>query len=246
MATAIIEGNVPAIYRKIQLIQTEVGAIEKRGKGPSAKGSFAYIKAEDILDKIHALLVEHEVIVIPTITSIKHQVIEISNRMNIYSVVEAAYRYIAVEDGSEVTVTVIGEGSDIGSDTATRKAATQAMKISHLHAFTIPNTDMVAFDDREGYTPEDNASAAKAAPQAVQRATSGTTRPAQGTNGDNTQITKLRDEIKAKVEEIKAATEVEPQYGRIGNRLFPTDKSWPQKVPALKKVLAAIEAGEIQ
>jgi hypothetical protein len=64
--------KVPAIYGKIAAIQKEVGAIPKNGVGPSQKGGFSYIKAEDILDKIHSLLVEHNVIVVPKIRHTKH------------------------------------------------------------------------------------------------------------------------------------------------------------------------------
>lgn len=149
---------VPAIFGKIATIQKEVGAIPRNGVGPSTKGSFAYIKAEDILDKIHALLVQENVITIPSIKHSKHEVNIVNNRQYINATIEATYTYVAVEDGSSITVTAIGEGSDIGSDTATRKAATQALKISHLHTFTIPNSE---FDD-EGYEPADRQIAAPA------------------------------------------------------------------------------------
>lgn len=143
--------TVPAIYAKIARIQAEVGAIPRNGKGPSAKGGFAYVRAEDILDKVHALLVQENVIVIPSIEYTKHDVEYVNNRAMINATIKATYTYVAVEDGSAITVVSVGEGSDIGSDTATRKAATQALKISHLHTFTIPNSE---FDD-EGYEPAD-------------------------------------------------------------------------------------------
>jgi len=142
---------VPAIFGKIATIQREVGAIPRNGTGPAAKGGFSYIKAEDILDKIHALLVQENVITIPSIKHTKHEVNVVNNRQYVNATIEATYTYVAVDDGSSMTVTAIGEGSDIGSDTATRKAATQALKISHLHTFTIPNSE---FDD-EGYEPAD-------------------------------------------------------------------------------------------
>lgn len=244
MTTATIE---PAsIYRKIALIQKEVGAIEKNGTGPQQKGSFRYIKQEDILDKIHALLVENDVIVIPTITSLKHDVVEANNRMNIYSVVQAVYRYVSVEDGSYIETTSTGEGSDIGSDTATRKAATQAMKIAHLHTFTIPGTDL-SLDDREGYTNEAPASDAPATPKAVRTAKSGTTTRASGNNAATSQTAKeIQAEIVAKVAAHKAEYGVEPKYGTIGNRMFPNDRSWASKPDSLKAVLRAIENGEVE
>ena len=155
---------VPAIFGKIATIQREVGAIPRNGTGPAAKGGFSYIKAEDILDKIHALLVQENVITIPSIKHTKHEVNVVNNRQYVNATIEATYTYVAVDDGSSMTVTAIGEGSDIGSDTATRKAATQALKISHLHTFTIPNSE---FDD-EGYEPADKQLPTPAASRAAQ------------------------------------------------------------------------------
>jgi hypothetical protein len=141
------QNNVGSIFGKIAAIQREVGAIPRAGVGPSAKGSFKYVKAEDILDKIHSLLVQENVIVVPALEYWKHETEYVNNRQMVSVAIKAQYQYVSVDDGSYIIVTSIGEGSDIGSDTATRKAATQALKISHLHTFTIPNSE---FDD-EGY-----------------------------------------------------------------------------------------------
>jgi hypothetical protein len=154
------------IFQKMAAIQKGVGAIEKAGTGPANKGSFSYVKAEDILDKVHSLLVEHDVIVVPTLQHTKHEVINNNNRNYVHVTLQAQYEYIAVEDGSSVVVAACGEGSDIGSDTATRKAATQALKISHLQTFTIPNNEF----DQEGYEPAGATATAKPEPRALKNA----------------------------------------------------------------------------
>lgn len=155
------------IYAKMAAVQKAVGAIEKSGVGPSNKGSFSYVKAEDILDKVHSLLVEHDVVVVPTLEHTKHEVISSNNRNFVYVTLQAQYQYVAVEDGSSVVVSACGEGSDIGSDTATRKAATQALKISHLQTFTIPNNEF----DQEGYSVDAGVPAsAKPEPRALKSA----------------------------------------------------------------------------
>lgn len=154
------------IYEKMAAIQKGVGAIEKAGTGPSNKGSFSYVKAEDILDKVHSLMVEHNVIVLPVLQHTKHEVINVNNRNYVHVTLQAQYEYVAVEDGSSVVVAACGEGSDIGSDTATRKAATQALKISHLQTFTIPNNEF----DQEGYEPAAASAPAKTEPRALKNA----------------------------------------------------------------------------
>lgn len=158
------DNKVGSIFQKIATIQAEVGAIPRAGVGPSAKGSFKYVKAEDILDKIHALLVQENVIVVPTLEYTKHTTEMVNNRQYVSVAITAKYAYVSVDDGSSIVVTAIGEGSDIGSDTATRKAATQALKISHLHTFTIPNSE---FDD-EGYESQAGRAAAPANTKAAQ------------------------------------------------------------------------------
>ena len=183
------------IYEKIASIQEAVGAIPKNGKGPAAKGGFAFIKAEDVLDKVHALLVENKVIVIPTIEYTKHDTRVDGSRAYITATVSIAYEYIAVEDGSSVVTKSVGEGSDIGSDTATRKAATQALKISHLHMFTIPNSE---FDD-EGYEPVDKGGepkANRAVTQAKTGSVTGTTATAQNA------LNKVRAQVKVAGESL--------------------------------------------
>ena len=184
------------IYEKLAAIQEDVGAIEKNGKGPAAKGGFAFIKAEDVLDKVHSLLVKHKVIVIPTIQYSKHDTRVEGSRAYITATVSISYEYIAVEDGSSVVTTTVGEGSDIGSDTATRKAATQAMKISHLHMFTIPNSE---FDD-EGYEPVAKGGGEAKTNRAVTQAQNGTVTGATPTS--QAALTKARAAVKVAGEKL--------------------------------------------
>lgn len=217
------------IYSKIATIQKEVGAIPKNGQGPANKGSFAFIKAEDVLDKIHALLVEHEVIVVPKIKYVNHEVIRDQGRSNIYSTIEVEYRYIAVEDGSEIITTSVGEGSDIGSDTATRKAATQALKISHLHMFTIPNSE---FDD-EGYEPpgggeeKSNRTVAKAR-QAAE--------PKGASSAQLDSLTKIRASVKAAAGKLGLSSQ---EINERGQKIDPDFFANPHH---LKTLLSELEA----
>lgn len=219
----IAEEMPTGIHRKIAAIQREVGAIPKNGQGPQNKGGFAYIKAEDILDKIHQLLVRYNVIVIPDIQYSKHEVVRDGGRGYTNATISVKYTYTDVDSGESITTSSVGEGSDIGSDTATRKAATQAMKISHLHMFTIPNSE---FDD-EGYEPAGAAEAkgkAKADPPALKRAVSG------GAKGGGTSLTKLRAEVKAAgaAKGIKTA-----DLNKMGSAISPSFIDEPESLEAL-------------
>lgn len=224
---------VPAIFGKIATIQREVGAIPRNGTGPAAKGGFSYIKAEDILDKIHALLVQENVITIPSIKHSKHEVNIVNNRQYINATIEATYTYVAVEDGSSITVTAIGEGSDIGSDTATRKAATQALKISHLHTFTIPNSE---FDD-EGYEPVDKQIAAPA-----------NSKPAQAISKaakTSPEVTELQGKVRGFISAGVSADSVKKIGERVTKELglATYDKN---DLGTLKGIVKYLEAGEVE
>lgn len=226
--------KVPSILGKMAAIQKAVGAIPKNGVGPSQKGGFSYIKAEDILDKIHALLVDHDVIVVPRIQHTKHESQVVNNRVYINVTVEASYDYISVDDGSSLTVTAVGEGSDIGSDTATRKAATQALKVSHLHTFTIPNSE---FDD-EGYEPR----VAQQAPEKVtpvKRALSN----ASKASGEST---KLQAEVR---EFIKSGAYSSEQVNSVGERVakeLGKDSFVKSDEETLKALVAELRKGTVE
>ena len=157
--------KAPGIYAKIAAIQEEVGNIPKLGRGPSSKGSFEYVKFDDILLAVRNLFVQHGVI--QNIKTLSHVVN--SNIVGTRSVVNTSilveYTYIDVEDGSSHVSSVGGEGSDIGGDTATRKAYTQALKIALLHTFNIVTGDEPDSDGAE--TAEVPSVAAQKAPSAT-------------------------------------------------------------------------------
>lgn len=222
---------VPVIFGKIATIQKEVGAIPRNGTGPAAKGGFSYVKAEDILDKIHSLLVQENVIVVPTLEYTKHETQYVNNRQMVSVAIKAQYKYIAIEDGSYVDVTAIGEGSDIGSDTATRKAATQALKISHLHTFTIPNSE---FDD-EGYEPADKQVGGAGASKAAQVVSKAKASP---------EVSKLQGRVREFITNGVPADAVKTIGERVTKDLGKAsyDKN---DVDTLKGIIKALEGGEV-
>lgn len=228
------QNTVGTIFAKVARIQAEVGAIPKDGVGPSAKGSFKYVRAEDILDKIHALLVQENVIVIPSLEYTKHNVEMVNNRQYVSVALTARYTYVSVEDGSSITVTAVGEGSDIGSDTATRKAATQALKISHLHTFTIPNSE---FDD-EGYEPASKAAAPAAntkAAQVISKASKSAVTP---------EVSELQGTVRKFVDSGVGADVVKTIGERVTKELGKPsyDKN---DVDILRGIVSALNAGEV-
>jgi hypothetical protein len=219
--------KIPGIYAKIAAVQDEIGAVPKNGRGPSSKGSFEYVKFDDVILGVRDLFVKHSIIV--SVETIDHVVNSniVGSRSVVNTSVKVRYTYTDIADGSSVATVVGGEGSDIGGDTATRKAYTQALKIALLHTFSIYTGDE---PDSDGAAPaEIPVPKAEAAidPDSVQG-------------------------LQQKVRDIIADKENYPAYdsgavvNALGNEL--TKKSpaqWMANKTDLKKVLDAIEKGQL-
>lgn len=154
--TTATTSKVPAIFASLHKVHEGVGNIEKNGIGPASKGSFKYVLADDIIQKVHELLVANEVLVKPEM-DITREVDRSSGRAMISVVVTGTLTFISAKDGSEFSVRSVGEGSSIGDDTATRKAVTQFQKIALLQTFSIPTGEL----DEEGVELQASAPAAE-------------------------------------------------------------------------------------
>lgn len=222
------EGTMPKILQAIANIQAGVGAIPKNGTGPATQGAYKYIKNDDILEKISALLVENNVVVQPRITH--HELItrEIgANRFVPIVVVELETTFIHVEDGTTFTVVTRAEGADNG-DKGTRKAVTQAQKIANLLTFSIatgePDPDG---DDVVPNVPKVSAAAAKIE------------------NAKQANATSVFNEIKA----FLGANQIAPSIANtLGTRISGGKPSseWSKDIDILNKILAALKNGEVE
>lgn len=219
---------MPKILQAIANIQAGVGAIPKNGVGPTTQGAYKYIKNDDILEKISALLVENNVIVQPRIT--KHKLItrEIgANRTVPVVVVELETTFVSVEDGSTFTVVTCAEGADNG-DKGTRKAVTQAQKIANLLTFSIATGE----PDPDGEDVVPNAPKQTAAGKTV-------------ANAKQDEAATLFNEIKAFLgaQQIPASA-----ANTLGARLSGGKPSseWSKDVTVLTAILKALKNGEVE
>lgn len=219
---------MPKILQAIANIQSGVGAIPKNGTGPTTMGAYKYIKNDDILEKISALLVANNVIVQPRIT--KHELItrEIgANRFVPVVVVELETTFVAVEDGSTFTVVTCAEGADNG-DKGTRKAVTQAQKIANLLTFSIATGE----PDPDGEDVVPNVPKQTAAAKTV-------------ANAKQDEAATLFNEIKAFLgaQQIPASA-----ANTLGARLSGGKPSseWSKDVTVLNEILKALKNGEVE
>lgn len=217
---------VPKIYGAIAAIQAGVGNIPKSGVGPASQGSYKYVKNDDILVAVSALMIENKVITRPNIKSHSLVTREIgSNRVVSMTVIELEVAYISLEDGSEMIVNVIAEGAD-NSDKGGRKAVTQAQKIANLLTFNIATGE----PDPESM---DSPSTASAQTPVQKRIATASTAGATSTY----------NEIKA----FLGAHELLGSVANgIGNRISGGNAEWMKDEKTLGEVLKALKNGEVE
>jgi len=180
--------EVTEVQKAIAKVQAGVGLIPKNGHMNFGNTNYDYVKNDDILEAISALLIENDVIVRPKLLAMQTESRELgANRVLPMVVVQLEQTYISTKDGSEYTIQVFGEGSG-GDDKGLRKAVTQAQKIANLLTFSIATGE----PDPDGIpTPSTEAPAsASAAPRKTPPATK-----VQGAAGEAA-VDKLRANVK--------------------------------------------------
>lgn len=128
MATA----NTPAIYAALLEVQKGLASIPKNGVMNIANQKYNYLKADDVQEKINPLLTKHGVVVVSEYTSRFANAEETGLKAK--TVVDLTLTYVAVKDGSSVTVKASGESLGM-DDKSVNKALTQAIKNSHRTQF---------------------------------------------------------------------------------------------------------------
>lgn len=156
--------TAPAIFEALVRIQTELGSIEKDGRGPSSQGAYPFMKVDTIVARMGPLLSEHGVAVIgnqveceqttyrfPKVNMDQQPVYD--GRPDAFQIITRLryeFTFISAVDGSSVTAAAYGESADTG-DKGIRRAATAAYKEVLLRVFTVVSGD----EDPDSQDPND-------------------------------------------------------------------------------------------
>lgn len=128
------------IYGAINQIMEEIGAIGKDKR--NASQGFNYRGVDDVMNVLQPLLVKHHVAIVPDVVDHRREERESSKGSSIrYAILTIRYTFLSTEDGSSLSVTVIGEGMDSG-DKASNKAMSVAFKYACFQVFCIPTEEM--------------------------------------------------------------------------------------------------------
>jgi len=126
------------IFKSLCDINKKITAIGKNQKN-QAQG-FKFRGIDDVMNELHALFVEHQVIILPTVTDRARE--ERTNKNGtvlFYTHLTVSFQLTAI-DGSFVTCVAVGEAMDTG-DKGTNKAMSIALKYVLLQMFLIPTEE---------------------------------------------------------------------------------------------------------
>lgn len=117
------------IFKALSAVKSDLGAVTKGGTMKGGSFSYKYRSIDDVLNKLHPILVEHGVVgPVPRLVSYD------SNGKKVLAHYE--YSWFA-QDGSSVSGGTLGEGDDSG-DKRANKASTGALKTFLAQSLAIP------------------------------------------------------------------------------------------------------------
>lgn len=133
------------IYSAIIAVMQEAGAIGK-DKVNKSQG-FNYRGVDDVMNALSPAFIKHKVFAVPEVIDQSRSERKTANGGTLtYSVCRIKYTFFT-DDGSNVSVTVIGEGMDSG-DKASNKAMAVAFKYACFQLFCIPTEEIIDPDSQ--------------------------------------------------------------------------------------------------
>jgi hypothetical protein len=133
------------IHTKMMDIMRDIDPIKKERQG-QLKYKFRGI--EDMYNTLQKLFVKHEVYSVPKILSFEKETIQKGDKYIFFRYYTVEYTFFA-PDGSNVVISVPGEGMDYSGDKGTGKAMSNAHKYALIQIFMIPTEDNKDSDESD-------------------------------------------------------------------------------------------------
>ena len=140
------------IYGAIASIMENIGPIGKNRTAKANKFSYSYRGIDDVFNALQPLMIKYKVFCAPDVKDIE-AITEASGKDLTMkrSIVKVDYHFMSAEDGSKVTVSIVGEGMDNG-DKALNKALSAAFKYACFQLFCIPTEGAMRDSEEEFLT----------------------------------------------------------------------------------------------
>jgi len=127
------------IYKRLAEINKRITAIGKNQQ--NKQQGFQYRGVDDVMNELHSLFAEHEVIILPElINGSREERQSKSGALLITSLNDYRFTFVTV-DGSACNATIRGEGMDSG-DKSSNKSIAVALKYVLTQMFLIPTNEM--------------------------------------------------------------------------------------------------------
>jgi hypothetical protein len=215
------------IYELISTISKEAGAISLT---KSEGVPFPFRGIDTTVNHLAPLLQKYGVITVPSVVSCNVTTREVGNRVVTTSDIITAFTFYA-PDGSHVVAQTAGLANDFG-DRSTAQAQSVAFRIALLQTFTLPTqTTDPEMSGQKVQDGTEEAATAKAKPVA-----------SDPVSEIRKQIT---DNFVNNAESPYTAEQVNVLAKRITGKEASGSDGWFAHLPSLKKLLKALEAGEV-
>jgi hypothetical protein len=143
------QSAVPCVYRAIAAVSADIAKVGISKDRTNTQQGFKFRGIDDVLNALSPLLAKHKLIILPRVlTRAQTERVTAKGGVLFSVVVEVAYDFIGVEDGSAHVVQTFGEGMD-SADKATNKAMSTAYKYAAFQAFCIPVQGVLDDGDRD-------------------------------------------------------------------------------------------------
>ena len=145
----------PNIYNSIMSISNDITALPKNSENTTQGWKFRGI--DDLYNTLHPLFVKHKVFITSKIINSSREQHITNNKILLWSMLDIEFTFHAI-DGTHIRTVTRGEGMDWGSDKASNKSMSAALKYALMQMFLIPTEDIIDGDyDNPTITPKNTA-----------------------------------------------------------------------------------------
>ncbi len=128
----------PAIYAALASIMEETKAIGKTER--NQQQNFMFRGIDNVMNELHGLFAKHKVFILPDVLNYEvSEKVTKSGSIMYYTRAKICFHFMTI-DGSEVTITNVGEAMDTG-DKGMNKAMSVALKYALMQMLLIPTQE---------------------------------------------------------------------------------------------------------
>lgn len=165
--------TTPHVHKGLAAILKHL-QVDKSGQLPSNMGGKAYVPAPAISNEVKKQLVANDLFMASNEELIKHEAVAADGRSyKIFTAIKGTYTFTSTQDGSQVTISGIGDGLASNTAVSANISSTNALKNALLRTFLISeeSVEKQSMQDQGGVANDATPRAVKAAASKARPAT---------------------------------------------------------------------------